>query len=128
MSKLKFLLVFLFLSFHSNAQQKCTDYKDGIFKLVDGNSQKTYIIKRKGNVQQEELVGEGEKLNFEVKWLKDCTYSLHPTPETAKVLGVNYTVIAEIVEIRPESLLLSMYIEGNPDDKMSSELIILKRE
>lgn len=59
----------------------CKSFKNGKFKIIDedfGNS----IITRKGSKQIEEGEGSRLKLEFKVKWIDDCTYTL----ELKKVL------------------------------------------
>ncbi|GAB3934426.1 hypothetical protein GCM10028827_34740 [Mucilaginibacter myungsuensis] len=57
-------------------------FRNGIFKTTSSVSG-TILITRHGNYQSE-LSNKGIKMEFEVKWLSDHTYTLKPTSETIK--------------------------------------------
>jgi len=44
--------------------------------LVDGTSGSTFIIKRNGSIQTEEIEGESTILSFTIKWINDCKYTV----------------------------------------------------
>ena len=66
----------IFFSTYAHAQDlKCRDFKNGKFEIIDtetGNS----IIERKGSKQIEYGGRSDLKLEFKVKWLNECTYTL----------------------------------------------------
>lgn len=73
----KFLIVFLVsLSTYLNGQDlDCEKYKNGKFKIIDpefGNS----IIERKGSSQIEYGERSKLKLEFDITWINDCSYTL----------------------------------------------------
>ena len=89
-------------------ENECEKFKNGKFKIVDaevGNS----IIERNGSKQIEYGEGSKMKLQFKVKWLDECTYTL----ELKKVLenpnkiklpeGMILTV--EIIETKEKSYI-----------------------
>ncbi|MEH0153185.1 hypothetical protein V6R21_03505 [Limibacter armeniacum] len=104
---------------------ECKKFKNGKFKIVDaeiGNS----IITRKGSKQIEHGEGSQLKLEFKVKWIDDCTYTL----ELKKVLenpknielpeGMILTI--EIIETKENSYIQKT--TSNLYDKvLESELI-----
>jgi hypothetical protein len=81
---MKNLIVLVLICFSTVAfgqTNECKQYKNGKFKIVDpevGNS----IITRKGSKQIEYGERSKLKLEFKVKWVNDCTYTL----ELKKVL------------------------------------------
>ncbi|WP_298144058.1 hypothetical protein [Flavobacterium sp.] len=85
---------------------ECKKFRNGKFKIVDeevGNS----IITRKGSKQIEFGEESGLKLEFKVKWIDDCTYTL----ELKKVLEnpnniefpVGMILTVEIIETKENS-------------------------
>lgn len=56
-------------------ENDCKKFKNGKFKIVD-NAAGNSIIERKGSRQIEYGEGSKLKLEFEVEWLNDCTYTL----------------------------------------------------
>ncbi len=122
MKKILLILVVLLFSSVSFGQEKWGRYKDGTFKLVDKVRNETHIIKRKGNIQSEEVEGTTLKYDFEVKWINDCSYTLHPTEDTIKLLKVDYTLIVEIAEIKGNMLMLKMFSKESPDSIISVEV------
>jgi hypothetical protein len=119
------LLTILFFTNYSFAQRDCKIYKNGTFKLVDTEKGKTYLIKRKGAVQEEKLVGEEGKVLFDVTWINDCSYTLHPTKESIEKLKADFTLIVEIIEIKKGALVLRMYDSEHPDNILTNEVQIL---
>lgn len=101
---------------------ECKKFKNGKFKIVDeevGNS----IITRKGSKQIEFGEESRLKLEFKVKWIDDCTYTL----ELKKVLENPYNIelplgmilTVEIIETKENSYvqkstsnLFDMVFEG----------------
>lgn len=69
------LLLTLTLGLNSFAQPDCKSFKNGKFKIVDPEVGTSYI-ERKGSKQLE--YGESSKLRleFQVKWIDQCTYTL----------------------------------------------------
>lgn len=101
---------------------ECKKFRNGKFKIVDeevGNS----IIIRKGSKQIEYGEDSQVKLEFKVKWIDDCTYTL----ELKKVLENPYNIelpvgmilTVEIIETKENSYLqrstsnlFDMVVEG----------------
>lgn len=127
MKKILFsLLLLISCTFFSFAQEKCSQYKDGTFRLRDPQSNAFHYIERRGNRQYEEIEGEDTKHEFEVIWLSDCIYTLHPTKETIALLKVDFTLTVEIIEIKEKSLVLKMHIKDIENSDMMMEMEIIK--
>jgi len=60
---------------------ECENFKNGKFKIIDTETG-NFIIERKGSKQIEYGEESKLKIEFKVKWLNDCTYTL----ELKKVL------------------------------------------
>ncbi|KAB1066066.1 hypothetical protein [Salibacter halophilus] len=81
MRNLIVLVLICFSTVTFGQTNECKKFKNGKFKIIDaevGNS----IITRKGSKQIEYGEGSKLKLEFKVKWVDDCTYTL----ELKKVL------------------------------------------
>lgn len=128
MKKILFaLLILLSFSQISGAQEKnCKKYQNGVFKLVDTENNVTYLIERNGKKQFEQIVGKDLKIEFEVKWINDCTYTLHPTKESIEILKDDFVLFVEITEIKENSLVLRMYADKYPNEIMTNEVQIVK--
>lgn len=131
MKKIQFLLFccsFLFFCNLGIAQIKdCKKFKNGTFKLVDKNSGTTYIIKRKGDIQYEEIEGNSKQLSFHIKWIDDCKYTVLPTKETidydARFAGL---LVIEIIETRYKSYVMRATMPDYPDFVMESEMTLIE--
>lgn len=85
---------------------ECSKFKNGKFKIIDaevGNS----IIERKGTKQVEYGEGSKLKLEFKVKWLSECVYTLElkkiiENPNNIK-LPEGMILTIEIIETRENS-------------------------
>ncbi|MEP5256447.1 MAG: hypothetical protein ABJQ39_15405 [Winogradskyella arenosi] len=108
MKNLIALVLICFSTVTFGQTNECKKFKNGKFKIVDaevGNS----IITRKASKQIEYGEGSMLKLEFKVKWLNDCTYTL----ELKKVLenpnkielpeGMILTI--EIIETKEKSYI-----------------------
>ena len=60
----------------------CKQYHNGTFKIP--YLDKTIIVKRHGDIQEEYEGLDKPAIVYKVKWLSDCTYTLTPTAETVK--------------------------------------------
>ena len=70
------LLLLMFSSLSVFSQQvDCEKYKDGKFIIVDEENGNSHI-ERKGSKQTEYGEGSGLKLEFKIKWLNECTYTV----------------------------------------------------
>lgn len=74
---MKYLLLLLTLTagLNSFAQPDCKRFKNGKFKIVDPEVGTSYI-ERKGSKQLEYGESSRLKLEFHVKWIDQCTYTL----------------------------------------------------
>lgn len=108
---MKNLIVFVLICFSTvtfGQTNECKKFKNGKFKIVDGEVGNSFIS-RKGSKQIEYGEASKLKLEFKVKWLNDCTYTL----ELKKVLenpnkidlpeGMVLTV--EIIETKEKSYI-----------------------
>lgn len=131
MTKIQFLLFccsFIFFCNFGTAQIKdCKKFKNGTFKLVDKNSGTTYIIKRKGDIQYEEIEGNSKQLSFHIKWIDDCKYTVLPTKETmdydARFAGL---LVIEIIEVREKSYIMKATMPDYPNFVMESEMLLME--
>lgn len=127
MKKITLILLATLLSAVSYAQEnKCGKYKNGTFKLVDKEHNVSYIIERNGNKQYEQIVGDKTKIDFDVTWTSDCTYTLHPSKETIEFLKADFTLIVNIIEIKEHSLVLKMFAKESPNDIITQEVEVIK--
>lgn len=131
MKKLIAFFVFIFLIFtpHEASAQKldCKKFKNGTFKLVDKTTGTTYIIKRKGTIQTEEIEGAESKYSFQVDWIDDCSYMLKATEETLKRnADFKYLIKVEIVETKEKSYVMRATIPDIKAFSMESELFLLE--
>lgn len=127
MRKITLILLVLLFSAVSYAQEnKCGKYKNGTFKLIDKEHNISYIIERNGNKQYEQIVGNKDKVDFDVTWTSDCTYTLHPSKETIEILNADFTLIVNIIEIKEHSLVLRMFAKETPNDILTQEVEVIK--
>lgn len=97
------IIGFLLLSFAGAFVQNtaCTDFKDGKFKLTDAELG-DFIIERKGAKQVEYSERHKMKLEFNVEWLNECTYTLKLNRVLANPDSIKFTegliLTVEIVE------------------------------
>lgn len=77
------LISSFFVVFHKGDKNlQCSDFKKGKFELIDLNSNTKSIIKRKGDLQTEEMydMSSGEKISktgyFKITWTNECEYNL----------------------------------------------------
>lgn len=111
----------------SYSQNDCKKYRNGTFKLVDKNSGTVYLIKRKGNIQYEEIEGESDVYTFHVNWTSDCRYTLNPTKETLEKSELfGGTILVEITEIRENTIVLKTTMKEHPDFVLSTEVQVLE--
>lgn len=88
-------------------EMECKDFRNGKFQIISevGNS----IIERKGSKQIEYGEGSNLKMEFNVKWLNDCTYTLElkEVLENPKNLQLPEGMIltVEILEIKEKSYI-----------------------
>lgn len=122
-----FLILALMLTSISYGQDNCKKYRNGTFKYVDKDSGNVFLIKRKGNIQYEEIEGESEVYAFHVSWISDCMYTLYPTKETlAKNKAFEGYLYVEITEIREKSIVLRSTMKEYPEMIIYSEVTILE--
>jgi len=131
MKKIISFFVFAFLVFISQevTAQKldCKKIKNGTFKLVDKTTGTTFIIKRKGSIQTEEIVGEDGKYSFQVVWIDDCSYTIKATQETLRRnADFKYLIKIEIIEIKEKSYVMRATIPEVKGFSMESELFVLE--
>jgi len=125
MKKIIFLL-FLIIGFSNHLHsQNCKNYRNGKFKLHDSELDVTYIIERKGNLQTERKVGEDKVIDFEIKWIDDCTYIVSPSKKTAEFLKSDFKLIVEIKNINGDFLELEMYMENTPKAKLTTIMEVI---
>lgn len=126
MKKLALIALVLLFSTLSFSQEKCSKYKNGTFRLIDKEHNLTFIIERNGNKQYEEIEGKNDKVDFDVTWTSDCTYTLHPSKETIDILKADFTLIVDIIEIKEHSLVLRMHAKETPNDILTQEVEVIK--
>lgn len=120
------LILALTLTSISYSQKDCKKFKNGTFKLVDKNTGTVFLIKRKGNIQTEEIEGEKEGYSFHVNWISDCIYTLYPTKETlAKNKDFAGYVYVEITEVREKSIILKSTMKEYPEMELITEVTVL---
>lgn len=104
-----FLILLLVMSIGVFAQQpECVKFKNGKFKIPDSELGDSYII-RDGSRQIEYADKSNIKLEFRVKWLDDCTYTLKlkkilENPDKVK-LPRGLIITVKIIEVRENSYL-----------------------
>ena len=127
MKKLFFTVVMitLFTTF-SNAQLDCRKFRNGKFKLVDKELNTTYLITRKGAIQEEQIEGKEGIFTFDVVWTSDCTYVLHPTKESIEKFKVDFHLIVQIIDIKGSNVMLKMYSKEQPDKIFTKEVEFLE--
>lgn len=125
------LLIFTFfvaLPQETTAQKMdCKKFKNGTFKLVDKTTGTTFIIKRKGTIQTEEIEGGAHKYSFHVDWIDDCSYMIKATEETIKLnADFKYLIKVEIIETKDKSYVMRATIPEIKGFSMESELFQLE--
>ena len=131
MKKIIAFVVFTFLFFipqDASAQKlDCKKFKNGTFKLVDKSTGTTFIIKRKGAIQTEEIEGESRSLSFTIKWIDDCKYTVLATQETLdydkRYAGV---LVIEIIEVKDKSYIMRATMPQHPDFVLESEMFLME--
>lgn len=119
-NKIITIIIFFFSFINISLSQHCKDFRNGKFKLQDNQLGVTYIIERKGNIQTERKIGENFTLDFEVKWIDECTYKLKTTKRTAKFLKTDYELVVEIKKINGVFLELEMHMKNDPSTKLTT--------
>lgn len=79
------LIILSFLTIGANAQTfRCSLFKNGKFTTTYNGT--TAIVDRKGSQQSEYFIRGRDtiRLNFTVKWIDDCNYTLTPDSEAFK--------------------------------------------
>ena len=125
MKKIQKLLLTLILTITSISygQEDCKNFRNGTFKLVDKTTGTVFLIKRKGNIQTEEIEGEKEGYSFHVNWISDCKYTLYPTKETlAKNKDFDGYLYVEITEVGEKSIIIKSTMKEYPEMEIFSEL------
>lgn len=69
------LVLFILISLSAFSQTNCSDVKLGIYKVI-GKNMGNSIIERKGDVQIEYTEKIKMKVEYALKWIDDCTYTL----------------------------------------------------
>jgi hypothetical protein len=111
-----FLGLLLFVTFKSVGQNlDCKKFREGKFKIVDLMAGTT-IVERKGSKQTEYAVNSRMRLEFKVKWIDDCTYTLKLKKITENPDNVQWSrkvkktkVIVKIVETKENSYVMKAY-------------------
>ena len=120
------LILALTITSISYGQEDCKNFRNGTFKLVDKNTGTVFLIKRKGNIQTEEIEGEKEGYSFHVNWISDCIYTLYPTKETlAKNKDFAGYLYVEITEVREKSIILKSTMKEYPEMELITEVTVL---
>ena len=96
----------------SGQKLTCKDLKNGVFTIFGDSTKTQTTIIRKGNSQTEKHNESSTPLQFKVKWVNECTYTLIPSKETLKQfkeselpdIGV---LTVTILEIRDNSYIQS---------------------
>lgn len=74
MNKLLFLLLLFSLNNETADKSECDKFREGTFKLDDGEN--VYTIIRTQNRQLENAQGRGT-MEFKIRWMSDCSYILY---------------------------------------------------
>lgn len=99
--------IFVFISSVAYGQStECKDFRNGKFVIHDDEHGKSYI-ERKGSRQIEYGEGSKLKMEFKVKWVDDCTYTLElkkvlENPENIK-LPEGMILTIKIIEAKENS-------------------------
>jgi hypothetical protein len=102
-----FIAVVVCLSFIATAHAQvkdCSKFKTGTFKMI--TEEGTFILKRTDSLQVESKIGEKIEMEFLVKWVDSCTYTLFPTKKTFKKfpdLPKDGLLTVTIIETKPKS-------------------------
>lgn len=84
----------------------CKKFRDGTFIIPKTDTSPKSTLIRKGNIQIETLEGDDKALEFIVKWIDDCTYTLTPTKESQKYfpdLPKDAVLTVQIIETKENS-------------------------
>jgi hypothetical protein len=127
MQIMKITIACLFFLFGFNAwsqKPNCQKFRDGHFVLEDQANGNTYIT-RKGKSQIELQDYTKLKMEFTVKWLDDCTYSLKvkkviENPRNLKI-PTDLVVLVKILETTEKTYIQQSSSKGI-DFKMTSEI------
>lgn len=98
-----FLLLLFFTLQLSGQVRDCSQFKNGTFFLL-GQDSTSYVIKRQGNTQSE--TAGNSTMEFKIKWISNCSYTLEPTKKTIKDFpGLKNagTISTEIIEVKENS-------------------------
>lgn len=106
----------------------CQRFKDGDF-LIKSKKAGSIYLKRKGEIQIEEVKRDKVKLKFKVAWLDDCTYTLTLIEVIKNPINIpidkNMIVTVRIIETKPNSYIQkSTAYQGEIEHE--SEVFILK--
>lgn len=103
------LILFIFISsVVFGQQQKCQRFKNGKFKIVDNELGDTFI-ERQNTKQIEYSKLSKVKLEFEVKWIDKCTYTLKLIKILENPYGFDFPtemiLTVEIIETKDKSYI-----------------------
>lgn len=114
------LLLFLTLpySVRTFAQTRtCTEIRDGVFYSYPKNSSKQYQLIRKGDIQTEKDLSNGDSTLWKITWLNDCTYSLAfisggaKLTDEIKTFAKSHSLITKIEAITADFYAYHIYVD-----------------
>lgn len=101
-------------------KSECEKFRHGTFLVEDRNIGHQSKIVRKGSVQVEKRLSDGQEMTLSVEWVDDCKYILAPENRSAlpssKLVGSR--LVVEIDSIVGDRQYFTMYFESSPEEKM----------
>jgi len=127
LKKITCIALFSFLPVFGYSQ-KCTDFKNGTFKVTDPATKKVCILTRDGNTQTEKMEDAEEVYDFDIVWVDDCTYTVTPTPATAArnidTLKAG-TMTVKIFKAKEGSYMQHVTVANNPKFRRIDEVFVV---
>ncbi len=83
------LLTLFFISSSVKSQNlKCTDFKNGTFKIQATNYNiPSTTVNRSGNIQKEMSVSSDKEFEGKIEWISECGYELIYMKASAEMIG-----------------------------------------
>lgn len=130
--KIKLLIALLLITITSAfAQEGCSKFRTGVFKVTDPKSKQVCIITRDGDTQTEKMEESEEVYDFDVKWLDDCTYTVTPTPGSVaknKDLSKAGTMTVTISKVKDSSYVQNIKVANYPTFKRTDTVYFVKEK
>ncbi len=127
-----FTLLLLFLPCFLSAQEtqiSCDNLKQGIFHMYPINSTDHHLILREGDIAREVNAITGDSSFWEIKWTKDCVYSMKYSgggtkmDEKTEAFLKKHKLVYEVTEITNDYYTFKGYVDKVAGNSFQSDTV-----